>query len=432
MTTNENSNNFQSADGVSYRFNDFEVYPGERLLKREGQSLPLSPKAFDALLCLVRRAEHLVTKRELMEALWPQTHVEEANLTNIIGVLRRVLGAEAIRTVSKYGYRLTLPVKGEPGVGQETYQRFTRAKELTMHRSLESVSLARELYWICLAEDPGFAPAWAWLGRCCWFRGKFSRDSPSDKNLADAAFRRAFALDADLACAHQFYTPVETDSGFARRALARLGKRFDRHPNEPETLAGLVQVLRFCGFLKESVQADKRSKELDPTTLTSVPHSLFLLGEYAATIDAYSGRTGYYLDAAAWAALGNSSYSATLLRERLAAGTLSDLMAGLMGSLLAILDHRPEDALQSMQGMLIRDEPEVLVYLARHYAYIGESDLAISSLNQAIKCGFVFAPTTLRSDPWLESARNHSGFHLLLSTVEKLIEEGKSELRLIE
>jgi DNA-binding winged helix-turn-helix (wHTH) protein len=324
MIANENSNNFQTAAAGSYRFNEFESHPGERLLKRSGHTIPLTPKAFDALLCLVRRAERLVTKGELMDALWPGTHVTEANLTNIVGALRRVFGGDAIRTVSKYGYRFTMPVAGEPGVRQETYQRFAKARELTTHRSLESVTLARELYWICLAEDPGFAPVWAWLGRSCWFRGKFSRHSSADTELADAAFRRAFALDPDLACAHQFYTPVETDTGHAKRALLRLRERLSRHPDEPETLAGLVQVLRFCGLLRQSVEADKRAKELDPMILTSVPHTLFLMGEYAATIDAYSGRTGYYLDAAAWAALGNKSYSAALLRERLALGTLSD------------------------------------------------------------------------------------------------------------
>ena len=358
-----------------------------------------------------------------MDALWPGTHVTEANLTNIVGALRRVLGGDSIRTVSKYGYRFTLPVVGEPGVGQQTYQRFAKARELTMHRSLESVTLARELYWICLAEDPGFAPVWAWLGRSCWFRGKFSRHSSVDTELADAAFRRAFALDPDLACAHQFYTPVETDTGHARRALVRLRERLSRHPDEPETPAGLVQVLRFCGLLKQSVEADKRAKELDPMILTSLPHTLFLMGEYAATIDAYSGRTGYYLDAAAWAALGNKSYSAALLKERLALGALSDLMAGLMSSLLAAVEGRVNDAIECMQSMQIANEPEALIYLARHYSYIGASDLAIATFDQAIASGFVCAPSTLRDDPWLESIRTHPEFPALIRTAEKLVTE---------
>jgi hypothetical protein len=151
------------------------------------------------------------------------------------------------------------------------------------------------------------------------------------------------------------------------------------------------------------------------------------MGEYAATVDAYSGRTGYYLDAAAWAAMGNNSHSATLLRERLAHATVSDLMAGLMSSLLAIVEGRPDDARECMGSMQITHEPEVLIYLARHYAYLGASDLAMSTLSDAIKGGFVCAPATLRSDPWLGSVRVHPGFRSLLITVEKLVAETSME-----
>ena len=147
----------------------FELSPRDRLLRRDGTLVPLQPKAFDALLCLVHRAAHLVSKEELIQTLWPRVHVTEANRTNLIVSLRRVVGRDAIRTVSKHGYTFVLPVTGEPGIARVTFERFARARELTTQRSLESMMLARELYWTCLAEDPGFAPAWAWLGRCCWF-----------------------------------------------------------------------------------------------------------------------------------------------------------------------------------------------------------------------------------------------------------------------
>ncbi len=266
-----------------------------------------------------------------MDTLWPSTYVSEANLTNTLVCLRKVLGRDAIRTVSKHGYRFVLPVQGEPGVAREIYEKFARAKELTLQRSLASVTLARDLYWICLAEDPTFAPAWAWLGRCCWFVGKFSGSASADLELADAAFRRAFLIDPDLACAHQFYTPVEADMGEASRALVRLLTRIERSPGEPESFTGLVQVLRFCGLLRESIAAHERAIDLDPTATTSVPHTLFLNGDYAATIETYSGRTGYYLDAAAWAALGDKVHACTLLRDRLARMSLSRAHDGLDG-----------------------------------------------------------------------------------------------------
>jgi DNA-binding winged helix-turn-helix (wHTH) protein len=99
---------------AAYRFAGFELYPRERLLRRGNDTIPLQPKLFDALHCLVRRGESLVTKEELTRTLWPTVHVSEANLTNTIVALRKLIGYDAIRTVSKHGYRFVLPVDGEP------------------------------------------------------------------------------------------------------------------------------------------------------------------------------------------------------------------------------------------------------------------------------------------------------------------------------
>ncbi len=200
--------------------------------------------------------------------------------------------------------------------------------------------LARDLYWICIAEDPIFAPAWAWLGRCCWFLDKFSGRSSANLELAQAAFQRAFSLDPDLASAHQFYTFVQVDTGHADEAMCRLLARLERHPGEPESFTSLVQVFRFRGLLQESVDAHSHATKLDPAIVTSIAHTLFLSGEYAAAIEAYSGRAAYYLDAAAWAALGNRKRAISLLRGRLERMSLSTLMNALMSSLLAILETR--------------------------------------------------------------------------------------------
>lgn len=421
----------QSSDETAYRFGEFELHPCERLLKRGSEPIPLQPKAFDALLCLVRKAEHLVSKQELTETLWPSTYVSESNLTNIMVGLRKILGRDAIRTVSKHGYRFVLPVAGEPGVSRATYEKFARAKELTAQRTVDSISLARELYWTCLAEDPSFASAWAWLGRCSWFLAKFSENGASNVDLAEAAFRRAFALDPDLACAHQFYTFVEVDIGNAPNAMVRLLSRLQSHPDEPESYTGLVQVLRFCGLLQESLTASKRAVDLDPAVVTSVSHTLFLRGEYASAIETYSGRGAYYLDAAAWAALGNPERACTLLRERLGRMSLSRLMTGLMSSLLAVLEGRANEAVRQMEQTQITREPEILVYFARHYAYLGLVDPAVNTLTRAAQSGFICAPETLNSDPWLGALRKHSGFPCLLRDAEKRVEKTRSSLRCI-
>ena len=421
----------QSSTEAAYRFADFELHPRDRLLKRGGLSIPLQPKSFDALLCLVGRAEHLVSKQELNKFLWPDVHVSETNLTNLIVGLRKVVGRDAIHTVSKHGYRFELPVAGEPGVAQDTYERFARAKELTAQRSVESMSLARDLLWICLAENPGFAAAWAWLGRCCWFLEKFSAGSSANPELAHAAFQRAFALDPDLACAHQFYTFMEVDTGRPDEAIRRLRSRLERHPGEPESLTGLVQAFRFRGLLKESLEAHRRAVLMDPAAATSVAHTWFLAGEYDRAIEAYGGRAAYYLDAAAWAALGNEKRAIALLRGRLRKGSLSNLMNALMRSLLALLDGRTDESVHIMDRADTTRDPEILVYFARHYARCKRTEKAIHALRRAVQAGFVCAPKTLCRDSWLSPLRKHRQYPSLLREFEALIQQAQARYRFL-
>ncbi len=421
MAAHEISNKNQTRPETAYRFSEFEVYPAERLLKRQDAPVSLTPKSFDALVCLVRKAGRLVTKDELMQTLWPSTFVAEANLTNAMVSLRKAIGREAIRTVSKHVYRFELPVHGEPGVARDTYEIFSRAKELTANRSLEGVMRARELYWLCIAKDPTFALAWAWLGRTCAILAKFSnKNAESEMELAQAAFRRAFAIDPDLACAHQFYTPVQADLGEALEALERLRRRLSGHPSEPESFAGLVQALRYCGLLDESIEAHRRAQDIDPTIVTSVPHTYFLKGDYKTTVERYGGRAAFYLDAAAWAALGDMERTRALLRQRLPATGCSEMMSMAMTSLLAIAEERFDDAVTLMDTRGHLPEPEMLFYLARHYAYIRRPDRAITAIREATASGFVCASYTLRCDPWLESVRANTSFLTLLNTAEQL------------
>ena len=416
----------QSPAETAYRFADFELHPTDRLLKKSGTPVPLQPKAFDALLCLVRRAKHLVSKQELTHTLWPDIHVSEANLTNTIVSLRKIVGRDAITTASKHGYRFELPVEGEPGVPSATYEKFLRAKELTTQRSVDCMLLARDLYWTCLAEDPTFASAWAWLGRCCWFLAKFNTEPGANLDLAQAAFNRAFAIDPDLASAHQFYTFVEVDTGRAAEAMPRILDRLNRHPGEPESFTSLVQVFRFRGLLQESIEAHRRATQFDPAVHTSVAHTHFLAGDYPSAIETYNGRAAYYLDAAAWAALGDRKRAIAILRDRLSRMSLSTLMTALMSSLLALLEGKAHEAVRLMETADTTREPEILVYFARHYARLKQVDSAISALKRAAESGFVCAPDTLISDAWLSALRKHPEFASLLGTAETLVREARS------
>ncbi|MEO8751708.1 MAG: tetratricopeptide repeat protein [Casimicrobiaceae bacterium] len=91
-----------------YRFGLFELQPDERRLLMGGQSATLGPRAFDVLLALVERAGQLVSKKELLELVWPGLVVEENNLQVQISTLRKLVGPQAIATVPGRGYRWAL------------------------------------------------------------------------------------------------------------------------------------------------------------------------------------------------------------------------------------------------------------------------------------------------------------------------------------
>ena len=113
-----------------YEFGDFRVDPAKRLLmRRDGESITLTPKVFDTLLYLVEHHRLVLDKDELMQAIWPHTVVEENNLNQSISALRRVLGESRgenryIATVPGRGYRFVADVKKaaapEPIQGRES------------------------------------------------------------------------------------------------------------------------------------------------------------------------------------------------------------------------------------------------------------------------------------------------------------------------
>ncbi len=103
-----------------YGFGDFRLHSGKRLLTdSDGKPVSLTPKAYDTLAYLVEHAGSVVNKDELMRAIWPDTAVEENNLTQNISLLRRALGEERgghryIATVPGRGYQFIAPVSIAP------------------------------------------------------------------------------------------------------------------------------------------------------------------------------------------------------------------------------------------------------------------------------------------------------------------------------
>jgi DNA-binding winged helix-turn-helix (wHTH) protein/TolB-like protein len=99
-----------------YKFGEFELDPAQRLLLREGRIVQLTPKAVDLLLALVASGGRVVSKEDLLQRVWPDSFVEEANLSHNIYKLREALGDNAdgeqyIETLPRRGYRFVTTVQ---------------------------------------------------------------------------------------------------------------------------------------------------------------------------------------------------------------------------------------------------------------------------------------------------------------------------------
>lgn len=106
-----------SPDPQIYEFDEFRLDADKRVLLQGGEKLALTPRVFDTLLYFVQNHNRVITKDELMRAIWADSFVEENNLSQNVSTLRRVLGKRRyIVTVPGSGYRFATQIKtiGEP------------------------------------------------------------------------------------------------------------------------------------------------------------------------------------------------------------------------------------------------------------------------------------------------------------------------------
>ena len=146
--------------------------------------------------------------------------------------------------------------------------------------------MARDLYLQCLAEDEGFAPAWARLGRCHRVIGKYVGEPALNRQKAEAAFRRALELNPDLPIAHKLFTHLEAETGRAPEAMVRLLRLARKERNDAEVFAGLVHACRYCGLFEASLAAHEEARRLDPHVSTSREYTLLMNGDWDALAEA--------------------------------------------------------------------------------------------------------------------------------------------------
>jgi tetratricopeptide (TPR) repeat protein len=303
-----------------------------------------------------------------------------------------------------------------PGVPPEpkAYEYYLRGNQFS--RDPKQWAAARDLYQRCVEIDPGYAPAWARLGRIHHVMAKYlSTGSKEGLDQAEAAFRKALELNPELGFAHKAYAQLEVDLGRARDAMVRLISQA-RGAADPELFAGLVSPLRYCGLLDASVAAHAKAIALEPKIRTSVPHTWFLQANYRRLISA-GIETYPYIVALALAHIGRGDEAVAALSplEEKTTTRLRDFMAAARTMIKG--DHQ---ASLAAVGRIVTSpfrDPEALFYLSRHLARLNENGPALDVFERAVDGGFFCYPAML-SDPWLDSLRNHAQFEKLLARAE--------------
>jgi eukaryotic-like serine/threonine-protein kinase len=129
-----------------YEFGPFRVDADKELLLRDDEAIPLAPKAFQVLLVLIRSKNDLVTKDELLKAVWPDTFVEETNLSRNIFLLRKALG----ESPQDHQYIVTVPGRG---------YRFAEDVQLVPDEELNIVAASHSTVQVQVKETK----PWGWI-----------------------------------------------------------------------------------------------------------------------------------------------------------------------------------------------------------------------------------------------------------------------------
>lgn len=151
-----------------YLFGPFRLDTSQRTLRRDGEDVPLTPKAFEMLVMLVEGGGKVVTKEELKRRLWPDSVVEDSNITVQKRALTVALGEGYIQTVPKLGYRFTAETRLESEALAEAINLATLHKDLSPDTSIQQPEAEQGHFLIVPAEPAGgvqLSPTvrWVWL-----------------------------------------------------------------------------------------------------------------------------------------------------------------------------------------------------------------------------------------------------------------------------
>lgn len=293
----------------TYRFGPFTFDGARRRLARDGQSIAVPPKALDVLEVLLEHRGRTVEKDEIMGRLWPQTAVEDSNLTQSVFMLRRALGDDPsnsryISTVARRGYRFVGIATQAPAAGASDGQRhvrhtanlgayhaYLRGRHYWSKRDDDGMRAAISSFRQAIDLDPTYALAYVGLAECyvllrvhCW------RSGPDAFLMARGAAARALEIDDTLAEAHAALGVIQMMSEWNWNAAEQTFRwAIELAPGYATSRNWYANWFAAQQRLDDAIREAQEAAKLDPLNTSwhmGVGHMYFLARRYEESIDA--------------------------------------------------------------------------------------------------------------------------------------------------
>ena len=291
-----------------YRFGPFTLDSARRRLFRDGELILASSKALDVLQVLLENRGRTVEKDDLMDRVWPDTIVEEANLTQSIFMLRRALGDEPsdpryISTIARRGYRF-VGIASETGgdaarderrrvhrtANLEAYHAYVKGRHHWSKRDADGLRAAMGFFRQAIDLDPTYALAYVGLAECFVVLRVHSWPVAPDALVsAKAAAAKALDIDDTIAEAHATLGAIrmtaEHDWLGAEQSFRRAIELAPDYATARNWYANfLAAQSRFDDAIREAQEA----VALDPLSVMwrmGVGHMLFLARRYEEAVE---------------------------------------------------------------------------------------------------------------------------------------------------
>jgi len=397
-----------------YEFGVFVLDVSERRLTRDGRVLAVAPKAHDVLVALVRRAGRLVSKRDLLDLVWPDAHVEEGILSVHISSLRAALddrdrAAKYIETVSRAGYRFAaptsrrstraevLPTRWPVGVlpaSPAVHELIGRGRAHLLTNSRSEIPKALEAFQSAVELDPSYAAAHAGLALAHCAQAELRLMPPHEAYAAArAAALRALAMDNACADAQVALGAVLFLSDWnwtgARRSLERA---IELDPDHTDAYLLYGRLLEVTGDVDGGLAAKQKALERNPRS-----------GLVQLQIALSYWRRRQYDNVIEWAQRALATDPSHLLAREYIAGAYlmkgDDARHAAEGFAHAAAAGVPEQTLDELRALYAREGRRGILryslaqashsgppfHLALLHGELGEADAAFAALDRAIE-----------------------------------------------